>query len=280
MKSLKNKVVHALLWSGMGQVARQGITLAIGLMLARLLSPVEFGLLAMVVILIGFAELFLEFGLGSALVQHSELQDKHTNSVFWLTLLMGGISTCLFVMGAPLVARFFDQPMLEWITIALAINLPLLALRCVPYAILARAMNFRSVAISELIATIASGSVAIGLAIAGFGVWALIAQILIRNLLLSTLLWILARWAPSWSFSVSALREMLSFSVHVLGFQTVDYWSMRIDHFLIGSFLGAAPLGLYSKSFEMMMFPVRQIGAMATRVMFVLKFRMLHPRDC
>ncbi|MCZ6836564.1 MAG: MOP flippase family protein [Planctomycetota bacterium] len=268
MNSLKNKVVHALLWSGLGQFARQGITLAIGLMLARLLSPVEFGLLAMVVILTGFAELILECGLGSALVQHSELKDEHTNSVFWLTILVGGISTSVFVMGAPLVARYFEQPMLEWITIALAINFPLVALRCVPYAMLARAMNFRAVAIAELIATLVSGSVAIGLAFAGFGVWALISQILLRNLLLTIAFWGQTRWSPRWMFSVTALREMLAYSVHVLGFQTADYWSMRIDHFLIGSFLGAAPLGLYTKGFEMMMLPVRQIGAMATRVMF------------
>jgi len=268
MTSMRTTILHGLAWTGAGQVLHQVLRLGVGIALARLLSPAEFGLIAMVVMLTGFAEMFLEIGLGAALVQRAQIDETHRSTVFVVTLAAGAALAGLFVLIAPAIAQFFGRAELDALTCVLAVNFIIAGLRCVPLALLTRALRFRAIATIEIIAALTAGCAAIVAAARGWGLWALALHLLLNSAILTILHGAAAGWRPRERPRVAALRQVLGFGAGVLGFRVTDYWSMRIDHLLVGRFIGPASLGVYGKAYELVLFPVRQIGAVVTRVMF------------
>lgn len=255
-------------WAALGRGSAQIGSFVLSAVLARLLTPADFGLMAMATVLTAFAALFMELGFGAALVQARTINETHRSSIFWVNTAAGVLLTGLTIGVAPLAAAFFSEPKLTALIIAISPTFLILSLGVVQRAVLTRAMRFRAIAAIEVSATWTAGLLAITAAVNGFGVWSLVVQSLTSALFATGLHWLFARWRPTLRFRYASVKELLRFSVNLLGFNVFNYWIRNIDSLLIGKFLGPALLGFYSRAYAIMMLPMGQITAVLGRVMF------------
>jgi len=265
---LKHKTLLGLGWSGIAQTMRMCLMFAISIILARLLNPSDFGLLAMVMVFSGFAQLFSEMGLGAALIQKLDLDDRHLNSVFWVNIITGLALTAIFILLAPVIASFYNEPGLRILTIVISANFAIGSLKVVQYALLQKEMRFKSLAFIEVTSVFLSGATAVSMAVAGFGVWSLVIQVIILNAVSVIMTWFMHKWKPSFLFNFSALKELIGYSFNLLGFNIFDYWVGKLHDLVIGKYLGSFLLGIYNRAFMLMTFPVIQISRVISRVMF------------
>ncbi|NLE44026.1 MAG: MOP flippase family protein, partial [Chloroflexi bacterium] len=266
--SVKQQTITGIAWSTIARVAQQGLQFLISVALARLLTPQDFGLVAMTAVFTGFAALFNELGFGAALIQHERIEERHLSSVFWLNVLAGFILMVLTIGAAPLIALLYDEPRLSLLTMLIATNFLFGSFGIVPNALMMRALNFRGLALIEAAATLLAGAVAIVLALMGYGVFALVWQMIISTIGRVVFLWYSSAWRPAFRFSWSAVRELLGFSTNLLGFSTFNYWVRKADDLLIGKFVGSAGLGVYTRAYSIMLLPLNQVSSVVSRVMF------------
>lgn len=266
--SLRQQTISAVSWTASARVANQIGQAILSVVLIRLLTPEDFGIVAMVVVFTGFATLLSNFGLGAALVQKQDLTPAHIDTVFWLNLGVGGLLTALFIAAAPWIAAFYDTPILKDVVRVSSLIFVLGAPGAVPRALLQKRMAFDELTKIEVVVLLLSGSTAIGLAFAGWGVWSLVAQGLIYQTTTSALLLVRVTWHPRWAFSFAAVRDLFQFSASLTGFNVVNYWAREADNLLIGKFIGTVGLGLYSRAYWLMLLPIRQISSVISQVMF------------
>ena len=255
-------------WSGASRLLGQMLQLAIAVVLARILSPREYGLLGMVLVFSGFANSLADLGLGGSIVQKRDVTDRQLNSVFWLNVATGILLTAIFVLAAPLIARFYKEPELRLLTVAIATNFFFGSLNVVQNALLDKSLSFRTKFWIETVSISASGIVALGLALTGAGVWSLVGQLLTLTVVRVMVMWSLSSWRPTMSFDLSAVKELLHFGGNLMGFSIVIYWSMNIDDLVIGRWLGGAALGFWSLADKLMRLPLNNVTDITTSVMF------------
>lgn len=266
--SLPDQTVDGIRWTSGARLLSQLANLVLTLVLARLLTPAEFGKLAMVTVVTGFVSLFGELGFGAALIQRKDLKEEHYSSVFWLNVGTGVILGGGVALSAPILAGFYREDDVLWLARAVAFGFVLAPLSMVQNAILNRSMAFRRLAAVESVTTLTTGGVALALALGGFGVWSLVARLLLASVVSATVLWSMSPWRPSWKVDVRALRELLGFSSNLVGFAAINYWARQVDDLLIGRVMGAAALGNYSRAYSIMMLPIQEVSGVLTRVMF------------
>ncbi len=268
MKDLKKKTIKGLKWSLANKVITQGLVLLILVILSRLLTPQDFGLITMVMVLIRFAQIFQDFGLGSALIQKKEISDRDLNTVFWFNMCMGLALTLIILFSAPLIVDFYDKPILYWISVFASFNFFIRSLNIVQNSILRKEMDFKRLFFINLIANAIAGITAIVMAYMGYGVWSLVMQALVLSFMITALLWYSSNWRPKVDFSKDSLKYLFSFSIPLLGTQSIHYWVRNLDKILIGKFIGDAQLGFYEKSYSIMLLPLSNITGVISNVMF------------
>jgi PST family polysaccharide transporter len=258
----------SLSWSLLSQGVRQAVTFVIVVLLARLLTPRDFGLVAMVTALAGFAALFAELGISAALVQKKEITDEQLSSVFWLNLLCGILLSALFIFAAPFVSQFFREPRIEAITIALSLSFILNSFAIVHRILATKSLRFRTLAAAEIISTFSAGLLAVMLALNGYGYWSLVWQTLFVSIITNIVLWTYSPWRPMFRFRLASIRELLHFGANVMGTHTLEYWTRNIDNILIGRFLGSEALGFYSRAYSVLVFRINSLPRIVSRVFF------------
>jgi len=268
MNNLRQRTLMGLGWNGAARLLGQLLQLAATVILARLLSPKEYGLLGMVLVFTGFASFVADMGLGASIIQRSTVTERHLNSVFWLNVATGIALTAVFALAAPLIARFYQEPELRLLTAAIALSFFLGSLNVVQVALLDKALNFRTKFWIETVSSVASGAVAVVLAFSGAGVWALVGQTLTQAAVRVLMMWSQSSWRPAWSFDFAAIRELMRFSGHLVGFGVVIYWSQNVDKLVIGRWIGSAALGIYSLADKLMRLPIASVTDVTTSVMF------------
>lgn len=268
MESLRERVIIGIGWTTLNRISQQGLKFAISVLLARLLTPEAFGLVGMIVVFTGFASLFADAGFGAALVQREKIEERHLSSVFWLQAGLGILLTLMLAAIAPLVAQFYGEPVLEVLTMFVAIQFTIESLGTVQTALFRRKMDFKKITIVKLVATVVSGGVAIVLALLDYGVWSLVWQTVLNTTADVAAVWILSSWYPQFLFRRSAIRELLSYSGNLLGFNAINYWTRNSDDLLIGRYVGSAGLGIYNRAYETMMLPIYLIRGIIGEVMF------------
>ncbi|WP_432544279.1 MOP flippase family protein [Kineococcus sp. SYSU DK002] len=277
--SMKGAVVSGAKWAGMSKLGTQGLQFLVGLVLARLLAPEDFGLLASIYVVTGFATLFFEMGLGAALVHQRSPSERDLSTVFWINVIAGLLYAGIMWAISPLIAVFFDAPQMTSLMpfVALAFTL---ALGVVHYSLLQRRLRFRTIAVVDLSAAFAGHVTTVAAALMGAGTFALVLGPLVSTALTSIVLFCVVRWRPRHFIDRASLRELWRFSGGMLGFNIVNYWGRNADNLLIGRFLGAGPLGLYGRGYNLMLLPVTQITGTLGRVMFpaLAAVRDDHPR--
>lgn len=268
MSEFRDRTVAGISWSVASQIGRHGTLAVTTVILANLLTPREFGLLAMITIITRFAEVITELGFGAALVQRKELSPIHLSSVFWVNLGTGVFVTGSLVAAAPLVGRFYGEAILVPLTAFIALTFLVSSAGILPRTLFTREIDFRTIAIVETLAAVLGAGVAIGMALRGFGVWALAAQEVLRAAATTVLFWVYTDWRPSFRFRWAAIQELMSFTLNLLGNRTLNYWSRQVDDLVIGRYVGSDALGSYRMAYDIMLFPLRNISRVISRVMF------------
>ena len=248
------------------QVARIGIQVASVVVLARLLTPHDYGLIAMVVAVIGVGEVLRDFGLSSAAIQAPELSVEQRDNLFWINTGIGAaLALTVFLCAGPL-ALAYHQPELVPISRALAVTFLFNGVATQYRADLTRRLKFTRLAIADVAAPAVALTAAITAGLLGWGYWALVAQQLTMAGVLLLLLVGGARWLPGLPKRGVPLRDFLRFGGNLVGAQLVGYLSNNVDSVVIGVRFGAAPLGVYTRAYQLLMTPLNQLRSPLTAV--------------
>lgn len=276
---LRRKTLVGIVWVTGTQVGRQVAYFVVSVILARMLTPQDYGLVGMVLIFTQFATLLSELGLGAALIQRESIQEIHCSSVFYANIIMGLVLTVFTIVLSPFLANFFHEPRLASLSRLIAVNFTITSLNTVPHALISRKMEFWRSAIVEITAVVVAGIVAIILAKLGWGVWSLVWQMLITSATTTIALFLVTGWHPSLRFDRSALADLWRFSGHLLSFNAINYWIRHSDNLLVGKFFDAAALGIYARAYSLMLLPLTQITSILTKVMFPALSRIQNDKD-
>ncbi|MEA5448619.1 lipopolysaccharide biosynthesis protein [Leptolyngbya sp. CCNP1308] len=251
--SLQKKVAKGVFWSAIESWGRQLFSFIVFSLLARLLTPDAFGIVALASVFLGFLQLFLNQGVGQAIIQSNNLDDADLNTAFWANVSLNGILTIVGFSIASFAATFFDEPALTPIIQALSLTFLLSGFGNIQQALLEKELQFRALAIRSVIAIFLSGIVGIVMAFRGYGVWSLVGQQLTNSLFQVVILWCLSDWKPGFRFSLKNSNMLIEFGIGEIGFKTFDYFSRRGDDLVIGYFLGSTALGYYTVAYKILL---------------------------
>jgi len=268
--SLKQKAVSGIKWSGisMGVVAAlQFITLAV---LARLLSPEDFGLMGMIMVVIGFAQAFSDMGVSNAIIHRQDATREQLSSLYWLNIIAGVAVFLVVCTLTPLVVGFYHEPRLSNLLYLTALIFLITPLGQQFQILLQKELKFNGLAKIEITHAAINSVVAIGAALLGFGVYSLIygqlAATIVRVALLCGMSW--RRWRPSLHFAKRDLKGYVSFGLYQMGERSINYLNSNLDYLLIGSIIGAKELGYYTLAYNLVIRPSSMINPVITKVAF------------
>jgi PST family polysaccharide transporter len=236
------------------------ITIGATSVMARLLTPQDYGLVGMVAFVTGFVSMYKDLGLAAATIQKKEISADQISTLFWVNVLLSFAIALLTAAIAPLVSWFYGEPRLTWITVVSAVGFIIGGLAVQHEALLRRQMRYFALAIISLISIATGYGVGIVMAWRGFDYWALVSSQLAVVATGTLLTVILCRWMPGLPKRNTGVRSMIKFGGNLTGFTTINYFSRNLDNLLIGRFWGAQQLGLYSRAYQLMALPIDQIN--------------------
>ncbi|MFW5803656.1 MAG: lipopolysaccharide biosynthesis protein [bacterium] len=246
--SLKQKTISGLTWSFIDVFAKQGIVFIIGIILARLLTPRDFGLIGMTTIFIFFSDAFIDSGFGQALVRKQNCTQADYSTVFFYNLFVGLFLFLLLFFSAGAIANFFNEPKLKLIIQVLSAGIIVRSFTIIHEKILIKRIDFKLKTKISIFASIISGGIGITMAFIGFGVWSLVAKTLSAFIISSILLWIWNKWVPSLVFSYNSFKELFAFGSRLLVSSIIRRVYENIFIVVIGKYFSAADLGFYTRA--------------------------------
>lgn len=272
--NLKKDTVRGITWSAIDKVANGGIQFLTNILLARLLLPKDFGLLAMIAIFIQISQTFIDSGFSNALIQKKDRSQVDYSTVFFFNL---GVSLLFYVVlffSAPLIADFFKSEQLTSLTRVVGLNLVIGALVAVHRTRLTVELRFKIQSIIALVASVVSAGVSVVMALKGFGVWSLVALTLINTAIQVIMINILIKWHPSLIFSKQSFRRLFSFSSHLLGAQLIHLLYRNLYPIFIGKKFSSVQLGYFNRADLFAMYPSSTISSVVARVAYPVFSRM------
>lgn len=277
--SLRKKAIHGVTWSAIENVGKQLISFFVFLILARLLNPESFGLIAMAGVAIAFLGLMVNYGFGPAIVQRAELDPEHLDTAFWVGMSANVLLTIIALLSADWIAALFSQPLLGSIIRWLSIPFIVGSLTTVQMALLRRNMAFKSLAIRSSVSGIIGGIVAIIMALNGFGVWSLVGRQLVTSLATVLLLWWVCDWRPGLKFSIKHFKDLFGFGFALMGTNVVEFFTRQSDNLLIGYFLGPVALGYYAIGYRLVYLMTEFLGGTVNNVAWPVFARLQKESD-
>ena len=241
---------------GVAEVTR--ITVVV--VLARLLTPDDYGVAGMALVVASFAMMFTDPALGAALIQRPTIDERDRSTVFWIAAGIGAVLTILGIALSGPVADFFGEAQVEDLFAATSLCFFLTSLSVVHRALLSRRLAYRGLEIRDMVSIVTGGIVAIAVAFAGFGPWAVVANFVAYSLMSTVLVWVLLDWRPHVVFSAESARNLSGFSTRIFSANVLAWGNQNLDRALIGRFLGAAALGAYSLAYTAMLLPMTVFG--------------------
>jgi len=255
-------------WSVIGRVVCQLLRFVSIILLATMLSPSDFGIMGMALFVLGFIRLFRTLGTSQALIQKAELSPALLDSVFWVNFAFSSLLAVAVWLCAGPIAWLFGEPAVAPVLAFLAIQLVLLAPSDVSQALLNRRMAFKALAVTDVAATLIYIVAVLGLAYLGFGVWALAIAATAEAALQTAAFLVTARWRPHLRFSMAEIRQIFGFSLNLSAFNVVNFTLVNADKPLVGRFLGAGDLGLYTMSNRIVGISVQYVQPAFINVLF------------
>ena len=258
LTGLKGRTISSGIVTLLAQGVLFGLNLASIMVLARLLAPQDFGLVAMVATVMGFMRIFNDAGLSTATVQRENITHAQVSNLFWANVTLGGLASLILALSAPLVAWFYREPRLVGITLVLCLSFLLGGASVQHLALLKRQMQFKLIAVIQISAAVVGTLVGIGMAWFGYGYWSLVGMQLAVPAITLALAWPLARWRPQWPAPHSGTRSLLNFGANLTASSFLWSLAKGSDSLLIGRLFGAAALGFYTRAQALLLRPLDQ----------------------
>ena len=266
--SLKQKTTKGLFWSSVERFSNQGMSFFFSVILARLLSPSDYGIIAMVTIFFAVAQSFVDSGFSNALVRKTDRREEDLSTCFYFNIGVGIVAYIVLFLIAPFIADFYNQQILSPIIRITGLGVVLNSLCVVQQALFTIKIDFKSQAKVTLSATIISGIVGVILAYQGYGVWALVWQGVVMTLARMALLWLMSKWRPTTGFSKSSFNYLFGYGSKLLASGLLDTIYNNIYPIVIGKFYTPAQLGNYSRALSFAQLPSSNITSILQRVTF------------
>lgn len=264
--NLKKRSVKGGVSTLFAQLFSFGTNMVSTAVMARLVSPEGFGVVAMVTAITGFVVIFKDLGFSSAVIQNKFVTQKQISTLFWLNILFSLLIALIILALAPVMVSFYGEPRLFNITLAFAFSIFFSGFSLQHNALMKRQMRFSQLSNVRMLNAAASVLIGVALAWMGFDYWALVGATIAQTVLNVIQLWTVCNWRPNFVFDVARVRHLLRFGAGITGFDLVNYFSRNMDNVLIGRFIGATALGLYSKSYQLLMLPITQLRGPLTTV--------------
>lgn len=268
MSSLKDKTVKGVIWSAVDRFSAQGVKFVFSILVARLLVPEDYGVIAMLGIFMAVSQTFIDSGFGTALIRKIDRTETDFSTVFYFNIAVASVLYIILFFSAPAIANFYETPLLESVTKVVALNLIINSLSGIHNAKLSIAIDFKSRAKISIITTLLTGAVGLWMAYAGYGVWALVVQNLFSSVLRTVMLWIIVKWRPRLVFSWKSFKELFSFGSKLLTSALLDTLYNNIYTLIIGKIFSPSTLGVYSKASTLAQFPSSNITSVLQGVTF------------
>lgn len=273
-EDLKKETAKGVAWSGIDKIANGGIQFLANIILARLLTPKDFGLLAIIAIFVQISQTFIDSGFGNALIQKKYRSQTDFSTVFFFNLAISIVFYVILFFCAPFIADFFENEKLTSLTRVVGLNLIIGALVSVHKTRLTIQLRFKIQAVISLISSLVSAIVAIWMAYHGYGVWSLVALTIINITLQVTLIYIMIRWRPSMLFSKTAFKSLFSYSSKLLGASLIHLLYRNIYPIIIGKKFSPIDLGYFNRADTLAMYTPYTIGSVISRVAFPIFSRI------
>jgi O-antigen/teichoic acid export membrane protein len=253
---LGGRIARAVGWSSVTLGVLQASRLVFGIALARLLTPAQYGVAGMALVFTALVLAVSDLALGAGLVQRHELTEDDRSTVFWTSVVVGGVLTAVGLALASPIAAFYGEPRVEPLLVVLSLGFLITALGRTHAALLHREMNFRSLGLRLMVSTLLGGVAGVACAAKGLGPWALVAQHMTITVAMTVLLWHGHPWRPRFRFSRTSFVDLGRFGLNVLGARMTEYLNLNSDKLLVGRFLGSASLGFYSLAYNLVLVPL------------------------
>jgi len=252
------------------------IQLGSTMVLARILKPQDYGMMAMVVAVTGLAGVLSNLGLSTATIQRADINHAQVSTLFWINTGVGALVTLAVAVLSPVVAWFYQTPELVWMTLALSSNFFINGLAVQHSALLNRQMRFYSLAKIQVFSTLMGIGTAIVAAKYGLGYWALVLNSLVTSATSVFGTWVASGWVPGRPCFSADVKSMVKFGADIVGFNVINYFARNLDNVLIGRYSGSAALGLYSKAYQLLMMPITNLRDPMTKVAMPALSRLQH----
>lgn len=267
MKNVNSQTGKSFVWSFLEQGGSKIIQLAVQIILARLLSPRAFGVLAILLVVTQIADSIAQSGLGMALIQKSDADDRSYSTAWWLSIGLAAVLYMIIYFGAPTISSFYSMPDLVAYLRALGLIVFSNSANSIQRSFLQRSMNFRGIFISSTVAALASGIVGIALAFIGFGVWALVAQSLLQSVFICIVMWTQVSWKPRLAFDVAEAGDLFGYGWKICITGILNVFYTGISELVLGRACPSGELGLYSQGRK---YPTAAIGVISNAIANVL----------
>lgn len=270
MTTFTQKTTKGVFWTGTSSFLITILNFVILAILARLLSPSDFGMMGIIIVVIGFATMISDMGIGVAVIQRQDIITKEQLSTFFfLNVFIGIILLCgIGYLFSGIIASFFKNSDLVNLLRVTAVSFIIISLGQTFRTLLQKSMNFKALAKVEISGIIIYGISSITFALIGFGVWSLVFGFLIRQVAETVLLWIVTGFRPQFVFNLKQIKGLITFGMYVFGERIVNYLGSRVDYIIIGRFLGSEALGYYSLAYQLIIFPLQKISPVIGKVAF------------
>jgi PST family polysaccharide transporter len=273
--AFKQATVRGVTISYATQFVKLGLQFASQVIIARLLFPKDFGLVAMAAPVIAFATLFADLGLTQATVQRQLISQAEQSFLFWISLFASFVSGLIVICAAPLAVAFYGEPRVGLIVVALGVIVMSSGVAAQQKALLNRHLRFGALATVDLMSLLIGSISGVLMALAGWSYWSIVGQQAASSLVSLIMYWWLSGWKPSRPSRITSARSLLSFGGNVTTFNFVNFFARNLDNVLIGKVLGEAPLGLYDRAYKLLLLPLNQITQPIGRVAQPLLARSL-----
>ncbi|HCK24809.1 MAG TPA: flippase, partial [Bacteroides graminisolvens] len=267
MSNLKKELFSGVFYTAVAKYSGIVISLAVTAVLSRLLSPDDFGIVAIATVIISFFSIFTDMGIGAAVIQHKELTPKDLSSLYSFTLWSGISISLLFFMASWPIAAWYNSPILRTLCQLLSINLLFASANIVPNALISKNKEFKFIAWRSFIIQTSTGILAIGAALAGAGLYALIVNPILSSIFIFIISYRKYPQKVSFTWGLHSVKKIFSYSAYQFLFNVINYFSRNLDKLLIGKYMNMSQLGYYEKSYRLMMLPLQNITQVITPVM-------------
>ena len=268
MGNIKQNTIKGVKWSAVERFSVQGVTFLVGLVMARLLTPSDFGVIGMLSIFLAVSQTFIDSGFSNALIRKIDRTELDCSTAFYFNVVIGAMCYAILFLLAPFIANFYNMPILKEVTRVLAFTIFLNSLTVVQIALLTIKVDFRTQAKVNLFSSLASGGIGIFLAHEGWGVWALVYQQICRSLINVLLYWIVAKWSPMFKYSWDSFNNLFSYGSKLLLSGLLHTFYLNVTNLVVGKLYSSNDLGFYDRGQQLGKIPMETTVGIFQRVTF------------